>query len=37
MQSIGGKNEGGRCDEVLDLVAKKMQSGCEDKFSAYAK
>jgi hypothetical protein len=28
---------GGRCDEVLDLIAKKLQSSNEGKFSAYAK
>jgi hypothetical protein len=27
----------GRCDEVLDLVAKKLQSSTEGKFYAYAK
>jgi len=31
------KNMAGRCDEVLDLFAKKLQSGSEGKFSAYAK
>ena len=36
-QSIRKKNEGGRCDEVLDLVAKKLQCSSEGKFSAYAK
>jgi len=36
-QSIRKKNKAGLCDEVLDLVAKKLQSGCEGKFSAYAK
>jgi predicted S18 family serine protease len=35
--SIRKKNKGGRCDEVLDLVAKKLQSSSEGKFSAYAK
>lgn len=36
-QSVRKKNKGGRCDEVLDLVAKKLQSSSEGKFSAYAK
>ena len=36
-QSVRKKNKGGRCDEVLDLVAKKLQSSTEGKFSAYAK
>ena len=36
-QSIRKKNKSGRCDEVLDLVAKKLQSSSEGKFSAYAK
>lgn len=36
-QSIRKKNKGGRCDEVWDLVAKKLQSSSEGKFSAYAK
>jgi len=36
-QSIRNKNKGGRCDEVLYLVAKKLQSSCEGKFSAYDK
>jgi hypothetical protein len=36
-QSIRKKNKGGCCDEVLDLVAKKLQSSSEGKFSAYAK
>jgi hypothetical protein len=36
-QSIRRKNKGGRCDKVLDLVAKKLQSSKEGKFSAYAK
>jgi hypothetical protein len=36
-QSIRKKNKGGRCDEVLYLVAKKLQSSSEGKFSAYAK
>ena len=31
------KNKGGRCNEVLDLVAKKLQSNREGRFSAYAK
>jgi len=31
------KNKGGRCDEVLDLVAKKLQSSNGGKFSVYAK
>jgi len=31
------KNKAGRCDKVLDLVAKKLQSSSEGKFSAYAK
>jgi len=35
--SIRKKNKGGRCDEVLDLVAKKLQSSSEGKFSAYVK
>ena len=30
-QSIRKKNKGGRCDEVLDLVAKKLQSNREGK------
>ena len=36
-QSIRKKNKAGRCDEVLDMVAKKLQSSSEGKFSAYAK
>ena len=36
-QSIRKKNKAGRCGEVLDLVAKKLQSSSEGKFSAYAK
>jgi hypothetical protein len=36
-QSIRKKSMGGRCDEVLDLVAKKLQSTSEGKFSEYAK
>ena len=36
-QSIRKKNKAGRCDEVLDLVAKKLQSSSEGKFSACAK
>ena len=36
-QSVSKKNKGGRCDDVLDLVAKKLQSSSEGKFSAYAK
>jgi hypothetical protein len=36
-QSIRKKNKGGLCDEVLDLVAKKLQSSSEGKFSACAK
>ena len=36
-QSVRKKNKGGRCAEVLDLVAKKLQSSTEGKFSAYAK
>jgi hypothetical protein len=36
-QSIRKKNKGDRCDEVLDLVAMKLQSSSEGKFSAYAK
>ena len=35
--SIRKKNKGGRCDEVLDLVAKKLQSNSEWRFSAYAR
>jgi len=36
-QSIRKNNKAGRCNEVLDLVAKKPQSSSEGKFSAYAK
>ena len=36
-QSIRKKNKAGRCDEVLDLVVKKLQSSSEGKLSAYAK
>ena len=36
-QSIRKKNKGGRCDEIFELVAKKLQSSSEGKFSAYAK
>jgi len=36
-QSIRKKNKAGRCGEVLDLVAKKVQCSSEGKFSAYAK
>ena len=36
-QSIRKKNKGGRCDDVLNLDAKKLQSSSEGKFSAYAK
>ena len=36
-QSVRKKNKGGRCDEVLDLVAKKLQSSSGGKFSAHAK
>jgi hypothetical protein len=36
-QSARKKNKGGRCDEVLDLVAKKQQSSIEGKFSSYTK
>jgi len=36
-QSIRNKNKTDRCGAVLDLVAKKMQSSGEGKFSAYAK
>jgi hypothetical protein len=36
-QSIRKKSKGGCCDEVLDLLAKKLQSSSEGKFSAYAK
>ena len=36
-QSIREKNKGGRCDEVLDLIAKKQQSSSEGKFSACTK
>jgi len=36
-QSIRKENKGGRCDEVLDLIAKKLQFSSEGKFSAYAK
>ena len=35
--SIRKKNKGGRCDEVLDLVAKKLQSSSEGRFSAHAR
>jgi hypothetical protein len=36
-RSIRKKNKGGHFDEVLDLVAKKMHSNSERKFSAYTK
>ena len=36
-QSIRKKNKGGRCDEVLDLVANKLQSSSEGRFSAHAR
>jgi len=36
-QSVRKRNKAGRCGEVLDLVAKKLQSSSEGKFSAYAK
>jgi len=35
-QSIRKKNKAGRCDEVLDLVAKKLQFSNEGKFAVYA-
>jgi len=36
-RSIRKKNKAGRYGEVIDLVAKKLQSSSEGKFSAYAK
>ena len=36
-QPIRKKNKGGRYDEVLYLVAKKLQSSSSGKISAYAK
>ena len=36
-QPTRNKNKTGRCDEVLDLVAKKLQSSSEGKFSVYVK
>ena len=36
-QSIRKKNKGGRCDDVLNLDAKKLQSSSEGKWQCIAK